>query len=56
MAGQQERAPHTYSDSHLLTALTLPLHILAVLLPPIARLDATHRLPLSSGLPFRTAL
>jgi hypothetical protein len=34
MAGQQERAPHTYSNSHLLTALTLPLHILAVLLPP----------------------
>jgi hypothetical protein len=30
MAGQQERAPQTYSNYHLLTALTLPLHILAV--------------------------
>jgi hypothetical protein len=56
MAGQQERAPQTYSDSHLLTALMLPLHILAIPIPPIARLDATHRLSLFSGLPFRPAL
>jgi hypothetical protein len=34
IAGQQERAPRTFFNSHLLTRLMLPLHVLAVVFPP----------------------
>jgi len=55
MAGQQERVPQTFSNSYLLTRLTLPLHIFAAFHPPSPGFNATHRLSLSSDLPFRPA-
>jgi hypothetical protein len=52
MAGQQERSPQTYLDSHLLTTLTLPLHILAVVLPPSTGLTPHIGCPCRVGCRF----